>query len=58
MHHVFTLFGINRWDHDFMEDHVFFELKLSDFSLPTDKIGKVVVVDEEVKNSLCFGEMN
>lgn len=40
-----------------MEDHIFFELKLSNFGFPTDKRGKVIIVDKKVKDSLSFRQM-
>ena len=55
---MFALFSVDGWDHNFVEDHVFFEVKLSNFGLPTDKGCEVVVVDEEVKDGFGFGEMD
>ena len=58
MHHVFALFSINGWNHNLMKDHILSELKLRDFGFPTDKRSEVVIVDEEVEDSLGFGKMD
>jgi len=55
---MFALFSIDRRHNNLMIDHVLLELKLSDFSLPAYKWSKIFIIDEEVKDSLGFWQVN